>query len=234
MNQEPKVKSEFVEPQYQIMRTAEDKFGRQVLGISTNTAYGFDPKHLLFRASRYKFVAKLLEGSERVLEVGCGDAFMTRIVQQHVGKVVGIDIDPVFIDDAQSRYSPEWPIDLRVHDMISGPLEENFDAAFSLDVLEHIPIKDEKVFLQNVVNSLSPSGTLVVGMPSLESQTYASRESKEGHINCKSAVGLKKVLQHHFHNVFIFSMNDEVVHTGFHKMANYLVALCVAPRAKTK
>ena len=26
-------------------------------------------------------------------------------------------------------------------------------------------------------------------------------------------------------NVFVFSMNDEVVHTGFHKMANYVFAI---------
>jgi hypothetical protein len=28
-----------------------------------------------------------------------------------------------------------------------------------------------------------------------------------------------------FHHVFIFSMNDEVVHTGFYPMAHYLLAL---------
>ena len=33
---------------------------------------------------------------------------------------------------------------------------------------------------------------------------------------------LKKLMQHYFHNVFMFSMNDEVVHTGFHPMAHYL------------
>ncbi len=30
--------------------------------------------------------------------------------------------------------------------------------------------------------------------------------------------------------VFLFSMNDEVVHTGFSKMAHYLLALCVTPK----
>jgi len=31
----------------------------------------------------------------------------------------------------------------------------------------------------------------------------------------------------HFHEAFIFSMNDEVVHTGFYPLAHYLFALCV-------
>jgi len=34
-----------------------------------------------------------------------------------------------------------------------------------------------------------------------------------------------------FHNVFIFSMNDEVVHTGFHKMANYVFAIGAGKRS---
>jgi hypothetical protein len=33
------------------------------------------------------------------------------------------------------------------------------------------------------------------------------------------------LLQEFFHNVFIFCMNDEVLHTGFHKMAHYIFAL---------
>ena len=37
---------------------------------------------------------------------------------------------------------------------------------------------------------------------------------------------LKSLLSKYFHNVFIFSMNDEVVHTGFYPMAHYLFALC--------
>jgi hypothetical protein len=35
----------------------------------------------------------------------------------------------------------------------------------------------------------------------------------------------RRLTQKYFHNVFMFSMNDEVVHTGYHKMAHYLVAI---------
>ena len=30
--------------------------------------------------------------------------------------------------------------------------------------------------------------------------------------------------------VFMFSMNDEVVHTGYHKMAHYLFGLCTGKK----
>ena len=63
-------------------------------------------------------------------------------------------------------------------------------------------------------------------MPSLESQKYASEPSKIGHVNCKTAAQLKSLSEVYFNNVFIFSMNDEVLHTGFHPMSHYLFSLC--------
>ncbi|MSZ98228.1 MAG: methyltransferase domain-containing protein [Actinobacteria bacterium] len=181
---------------------------------------------MLFAFSRYKFVGKMFEGFDRVLEVGCGDASATRLVQQTVNEVVVTDFDQVFISDIESRQQPEWRLDARVHDMIAGPLQENFDGIFSLDVLEHIDKTNEDTFLKNICISLDGHGTFIVGMPSLESQTYASEASKFGHVNCKSGPELRDLLKKYFHSVFMFSMNDEVVHTGFFPMAHYLIAVC--------
>ena len=88
----------------------------------------------------------------------------------------------------------------------------------------------ELLFLRNAFAPLGQNGAAILGLPSLESQPYASPQSKVGHINCKSAPDLKKVLEEFFHNVFMFSMNDEVVHTGFHKMANYVFAVGAGKR----
>lgn len=65
------------------------------------------------------------------------------------------------------------------------------------------------------------------GMPSLESQVYASHLSKLEHVNCKRGEELKACCLKYFNHCFVFSMNDEVVHTGFYPMAHYLLALCV-------
>jgi hypothetical protein len=59
---------------------------------------------------------------------------------------------------------------------------------------------------------------------------YASKYSKEGHVNCKDQPGLQALMEKFFRNVFIFSMNDEMVHTGYYPMAHYLMALCVGVR----
>lgn len=215
------------ERQYQVQVSLRDTKGLTRLGLVTNQVWHDDPRRLLFVLARYKFVSKMLSGKQKVLEVGCGDAFGTRIVLQEVGEICAVDFDPVFVKDVRERMEEPWKFDCKVHDMLSGPVEGGFDAAYSLDVIEHIPAEHEDTFVSNLARSLSENGVLIIGTPSLQSQTYASPPSKEGHINCKDQPELKSLLLRHFHNVFIFSMNDELVHTGFYPMAHYLFALCV-------
>lgn len=218
------------EKQYQAHVSLRDTKGFTRLGLRANAAWHADPKRLGIVLARYKFVAKMFSGKARVLEVGVGDGWASRVVKQEVGQLVGIDFDAVFVEDANQAMEEPWAFECRVHDMMAGPVPGGFDAAYALDVLEHIPAADEDVFLANMAASVDTPGVVIIGMPSLESQPYASPGSKEGHVNCKTAPDLKAVMQRHFHEVFIFSMNDEVVHTGFHKLAHYLFALCVGKR----
>src|SRR5579872_3673911 len=91
------------EPQYQ--RTLEIAIaqGLTTLGLMTNQVWQDDPRRLLITLSRYKFVAKMLSGKQHVLEVGCADAFGTRIVQQEVTHLTATDFDQVFVDDVLRR-----------------------------------------------------------------------------------------------------------------------------------
>jgi 2-polyprenyl-3-methyl-5-hydroxy-6-metoxy-1,4-benzoquinol methylase len=214
------------EPQYDLVFDVKKKHGIARFGLMANESWNQDPRRTVFTLARYKFVSKMLAGRKKVLEVGCADAFGTRIVQQSVGQVTAVDFDPVFVADAQERMNPNWPFEVFVHDMLAGPVPGRFDALYALDVLEHIAPEQEELFLRNAVAALEPTGVAIFGMPSLESQAHASPQSKAGHVNCKTGEGLKETLEKHFHTVFVFSMNDEVVHTGYFRMANYVIGLC--------
>jgi SAM-dependent methyltransferase len=224
------VADETRERQYQAHVALRDSQGLSHLGLRANAAWHADPKRLGIVLARYKFVAKMLSGKRRVLEVGCGDAWASRVVRQEVESLVGVDFDPVFIEDARTGMQPPWDFELRVHDILERPVDGRFDAAYALDVIEHIPVRDEDRFIANLAASLDSPGVAIIGLPSLESQPYASPLSRQGHVNCKSAPDLKRAMLRHFHEAFIFSMNDEVVHTGFYALAHYLFALCVGTR----
>ena len=96
------------EPQYQECLDAVAARGFERLGLRSSQSWHDDPRHLLFRLSRYKFVAKMLSGREHVLEIGCGDAFGTRIVQQEVQALSATDFDAVFVEDVKARMTERW------------------------------------------------------------------------------------------------------------------------------
>jgi 2-polyprenyl-3-methyl-5-hydroxy-6-metoxy-1,4-benzoquinol methylase len=218
------------DPVNQCLVDLEEEIGIQKLGLMNNLVWYEDPKRLVFTLSRYKFVSKLLSGKKKVAEIGCGDGFGSRIVQQEVLNLTISDYDQLFIDDFNANSHEDWPTQAICHDILKNPFNDKFDAIYSLDVLEHIPKKSENIFLKNSCSSLNKNGILIIGMPSIESQEYASPASKEGHVNCKTGEDLRKTMLNYFEHVLVFSMNDEVVHTGFSKMAHYLFAVGISQK----
>ena len=217
------------EPQNQEQIEDFKRLGPATLGPWTSHIWRQDPRHMCFLLSRYKFVAKMLAGKGRVLEVGCGDAVGTPIVLQTVASIHGIDFEPLVLNEAAARYRNDGVerASFSVHDVTDSPPPGRFDAAFSLDVIEHIPAQAENVFIDNICAALEPQAVLIVGTPNITANEYASPASKAGHINLKSAESLHRVLARRFHNVFDFGMNDEVVHTGYAPMAHYLLSIGV-------
>lgn len=201
------------------------------LGPYTTRALLSDPKRFGFMLARHKFVGKMLTGYDKVLEVGCQEGFTSLFTASFVKNLVSVDFFREHIKVAVEKIAPYAAnVEFRGHDILDGPVEGSFDAAFSMDVFEHIDPAQEDLYFENIKGSLTDQGVFICGIPSLESQEYASEGSKLGHINCKSGQGLKDICERHFRNVFMFSMNDEVLHTGFFPMSQYLIALCVTPK----
>ena len=170
----------------------------------------------------------MLEGRQRVLEVGCADAFCTRLVQQTVGHVTAVDFDPLFIADVRERLDPHWPFDAFVHDMLAGSVPGSYDAVYALDVLEHIAPDQEDAFLRNSIAPLETHGVAIFSMPSLESQAHASPQSKAGHVNCKTAPDFKRrdgaSLPQRLRHVLDETMKPCTPRLS-QKMAHYLIAV---------
>ena len=71
------------ERNYKEMKSAFETEGLNQ-GPWTSWSMMHDARHMAFVLSRYKFVAKMLEGRKRVMEVGSGDAFGLPIVAQNL------------------------------------------------------------------------------------------------------------------------------------------------------
>jgi cyclopropane fatty-acyl-phospholipid synthase-like methyltransferase len=208
-----------------------NEIGPVLMGPAAVHTWRTDPRRLPIMLARYKFVAKMLAGRQRAIEIGCGDGFNMRIVLQAVPSVHGVDVDPIQIAWAAEQARREGlSCTFARADVTQAPLTGDYDAAYSLDVIEHIPPPLEARFIANLAAPLRRDAVCIIGTPNIHSEGHASKYSREGHINLKSAETLRESLMPTFENVFIFSMNDEVVHTGFYPMAHYLIALCAGLR----
>jgi hypothetical protein len=202
--------------------------GLASLGVVVNQIWYENPTHLAVVLARYKFVAKAISGLRNVGEVGCGDAFCTRIVAQEVADVTAYDPNPLFIEDIRSRRDKRWPLKAVVHNIMQGPLPRKHEALFSLNMTKHVAPADEYVYVANLCASLAEGGLLIIGTPSAGSQLETPLPGTVGHINCKGGKELKKLLGSFFTRVLLVSMCDEVIHAGFHPMADYLFAICTS------
>ena len=200
------------------------------LGPINTYAYFNDAKHVLFSLARYKFCAKMLAGKKKVMEIGCGDSFGLPIVLQSVGAITGYDLEPNIIEENRKLFKRFDRVAFEQCDFVKNDSSERFDGGYSLDVIEHIEKDLEHHFMANICRSLTSNSVFILGTPNKESEKHASPKSKESHVNVKSANTLKELMQEYFANVFLFSMNDEVVHTGYYPMAHYLIALGVGLR----
>lgn len=208
------------------------------LGPVSTDRYILDPKRLCFLLSRYKFAAKMLRDCRRIVDIGCGDGIGTlTFVADTKAEILGLDFDAEQIAYANKTLLPalegmrpndKGRLKFSTSDFLAvAPLSPPFDGLVSLDVIEHIAPEKEERFLCGLRDSLVDRGVALVGTPNDHASAYASAHSQAGHINMYTPDRLRETLQRYFSRVFLFSMNDEMVHTGYDKLAHYLIVLAV-------
>lgn len=183
-----------------------------------------DPKHILFSLSRYKSAGRLLplDRSATVLELGCSEGIGTLILAQHAVSVLGVDFDAEAIRHAEPLLQSPFKLTFKCDDFI-GKKYGTFDAVVSLDVIEHIEPDVESRFMETITTNLHDRGMCVIGTPNISASEYSSPASRLGHVNLFSVNRLYELARQYFHNVIVFGMNDEVMHTGFYQMCHYII-----------
>lgn len=204
------------------------------LGHWTSYSLINDPKHMCFVLSRYKFCAKMLEGKKTILEIGPGDGFGLPMIAQVAEWVYAVDWDERLLQGNARRLAHLKNVTYLHVDFNKEAPDLQVDAAFSIDVIEHVEPAQEVTFMENIVGCLKPNGVLITGTPNITASQYATPRSQVQHINLKSMETLRQLTERYFENVFMFGMNDEVVHTGYPSMCHYIWSLGVGVRPEVR
>lgn len=99
----------------------------------------------------------------RVLDAGCGDGYLARVLAARGAKVTGIDLSPRLIEIARSK-DPDGAIEYRAADLSQRlpEIEGRFDAVASYLVLNDVV--DYRGFTATIASALRPSGRLVLAL----------------------------------------------------------------------
>jgi trans-aconitate 2-methyltransferase len=122
----------------------------------------YSQRSALQQAMAAEVLASLkLDGSERVLDVGCGNGSITAEIAARVpqGSVLGVDSSHNMIDLASSQFGPNTHRNLRfqVADARTLPFPQEFDLVVSFNALHWIPEQDDA--LRAIHSVLKPGGT---------------------------------------------------------------------------
>ncbi len=202
---------------------ADQKSSCFTLGPHSSYQLTNTPRRILFSLSRYKFAQKLIGKDKTILEFGCSDGLGSLILVETASSVLGVDFDNDVINWAKEHLTTER-LSFKLDNFL-GKIYGGFDAVVAFDVIEHISRNNEGKFLKTICNNMSHYGIAIVGTPNITSSQYSSKVVNAAHINMYDAERLENLICKYFHNVFIFCQNDEVIHTGFHPLAHYLIAV---------
>lgn len=117
-----------------------------------------------FQQERKEIQAMVPAGASRILDIGCGEGMLGRILlQKGAAEVVGIEADPAVAQRAQENLSRVLQGDVESLDL---PFENGyFDCIVLADVLEHL--KDPLATMIMLQRYLSDSGTIVASIPNV-------------------------------------------------------------------
>ena len=114
------------------------------------------------RELRLDFLKRHVADGERVLDLGCGDGWMTAELAQLGAAVTGVDVAEAALDRARARH-PE--LDFRLAPLDGAlPLEDTaFDVVWASEVIEHVA--DTARWTSEVRRVLRPDGRLLITTP---------------------------------------------------------------------
>ena len=204
--------------------------------MSVEQGYPFDLNELFYanplmatvKLARFKFVAKMLSKEDRLLDLGCGNGFSSYYYSHFCKNVHGVDIQEQAINNWKIFANKN--ISFSLGDILdNGIYDRDVEAITCVDVIEHFSLIDGEKIIKNASKCLKnkKGGQFIIGTPSKYSNPYRANHNKAHHLYEYKPDELQNICTKYFSRTLQFSMNDEVVHTGFNKLAWFFYIICV-------
>ena len=155
----------------------------------------------------YKHLLAYGVEGKKILELGVGDASLTRRLKGHGARVDGVESDQVYIDLAKPFCEKIISGDLNKIETLN--LEGDYDIIVAADILEHL-INPEYV-LSKLKTHIKKDGLLVVSLPNV-ANAYVRFSLLFGRFNYHSKGLLDKT---HLHFYTIKTASDMLAKTGW-------------------
>ena len=214
----------------QLLKEQASKYGSITLPPEYAELFEVNTLQLLVKLARYKFVARQLKKTDHVLEIGSGNGIGTMFLSQHARQATGIEIE-ASSHEAAVKINRRPNVEFLLQSVFNHDLSHKYDAIVSFDVIEHLTAEDGAILVDRMAQHCKPNGMVVIGTPSIYSYPYQSAYSRASHIKCYDQQELVALFDEHFGRSLAFSMNDEMVHTGFSKLAWYYFVLGFGPKS---
>ena len=184
-----------------------------------------NPLMTTIKLSRFKFASKLISKKDTLLDIGCGQGLSSIFFSDYCKYVYGVDLlsDFLYHDRKNIKF-----IKKNIFQLKKNNFKHKINLITLIDFIEHFNKSQGSLILNKCSNLLErKGGTLIVGTPSVYSSKYRSKRSRIQHIHEYDGMELKDLCSKYFNRTFLFSMNDELVHTGFYKLAWFNFVICV-------
>lgn len=194
--------------------------------------FGFyfdDPAAFFFRMARYKFIWRHLRPTDRVLELACGDGMGSYFLATGASKVVGVDLEPEFIDHATRTFVRE-NLRFECGNALTHRDEEPHDVVLALNLLDILAPEEKERLHETVTRALSPAGCAYYAGVNAAFRHLGTDRRKEMHKEEQTAQQYRHMLEAWFERVDIYSMNDEFVLPSYSETCWSYVIRCMQPK----
>ncbi|MBI1864029.1 methyltransferase domain-containing protein [Candidatus Woesebacteria bacterium] len=151
--------------------------------------------------ARYKFAQKYLKPKFKVLDLGCGTGYGTKLLGEKVPEIIGIDINKEAINFAKKNYPKK--ANFRIGNVELLKFKDNyFNLICSFEVIEHLK-NPQKKYLKEIKRVLKKDGKVIFSTPNKETRSPESEVSSPYHFREYKYSEFKKLLKKNFSKVEI-------------------------------